>query len=184
MARIPYPDPATLPEDAQSVLRGIPDLNIFRMLSYAENALRPFLRFAGALWDESALTPGQRELVILTVAELTGADYERVQHEPIALKVGVRPEQIAAIAARSFDAGVFDDAERALLLVTRGSLEARRNDDAAFERAITLVGPRAMIETHLLAGVYRALAMIMLDFDLDSEGAQADAMLGLMGRSR
>ena len=183
MARIPYPDPSTLPEHVRGVFERVPDLNIFRMISYAENALRPFLRFTAALWDDSELTTVQRELIILVVAELTGAEYERVQHEPIALKVGVTQAQIAAIAGRCFQADVFDDVERALLLVTRGVVEAHRHDDAEFARALDLLGPRAMIETHLLAGVYRSLAGIMLEFDLDIDGAQADAMLTLGRRA-
>src|SRR4051794_2164343 len=97
MARVPYPDPGSLPERNREVLDALPPLNIFRMLAHAETALRPYLRFGGALLADLQLDPVARELAILQVARLFDADYEWIQHVAVGHAVGVTDAQIEAL---------------------------------------------------------------------------------------
>ena len=98
MARLPYVDPSDAPEPVRTALEGMPPLNIFRMIANAETALRPFLRYGNTLLAHLALDPLLRELAILRVSRLTPhAEYEWVQHVPIAKAVGAGDEQIAAL---------------------------------------------------------------------------------------
>jgi hypothetical protein len=57
VARLPYPDPDSASEPVQEALAALPALNIFRMLAHAESALRPFLRFGGAILGGLELDP-------------------------------------------------------------------------------------------------------------------------------
>jgi AhpD family alkylhydroperoxidase len=93
MARLPYPDPSDAPERVRDALTAVPPLNIFRMLSHAQTAFRPFLRFGAAILSELELDPALREFAILVVAHDTDAEYEWVQHVAIARAVGVSEEQ-------------------------------------------------------------------------------------------
>src|SRR4051794_25598843 len=105
MARLPYVDPATAPEPVREALDAAPPLNVFRMVAHAETAFRPWMRFGGALLGAAQLDAVLRELAILRVARLTpGADYEWVQHVPIALTCGATDEQIAALATGDVEA--------------------------------------------------------------------------------
>src|SRR5207253_6263125 len=70
VARLPYPDRDSAPEPVREALAGLPPLNIFRMLAHAESALRPFLRFGGAILGRLELDPKLRELAILQVAAM------------------------------------------------------------------------------------------------------------------
>ena len=89
MARLPYVDPNDAPEPVRTALEGLPPLNIFRMIANADTALRPFLRYGNTLLAHLALDPLLRELAILQVSRLTPhAEYEWVQHVPIAKAVG------------------------------------------------------------------------------------------------
>src|SRR5213592_2210936 len=98
MARLPYVDPEQAPPQVREVLRALPPLNVFRLMANAESAFRPWMRWGGVLLNDLALDPLLRELSILQVARLTPhAEYEWVQHVPIARSVGASEEQVAAI---------------------------------------------------------------------------------------
>src|SRR5437667_10474247 len=98
MARLPYVDPNGAPRQVREVLDAMPPLNVFRMMANAETAFRPWMRWGGVLLNDLALDPLLRELAILRVARLTPhAEYEWVQHVPIARSVGASDEQVTAI---------------------------------------------------------------------------------------
>src|SRR5947209_5276061 len=119
MARLPYVDPTTASEPVRTALAAVPPLNVFRMVAHAETAFRPWLRFGGALLGEAQLDARLRELAILRVSKLTpGADYEWVQHVPIALVTGATDEQIAALAIGDIEAGCFGDDDRLVMRFT------------------------------------------------------------------
>src|SRR5262249_20854146 len=115
VARLPYPDPDSSPEPVREAFAALPPLNIFRMLSHAETAFRPFLRFGGTILGGLKLDPRLRELAILQVAADAQAEYEWVQHAAIARQVGIPDEQIAAVQAGRLDDPSLGDGERAVL---------------------------------------------------------------------
>src|SRR5438105_5527757 len=95
VARLPYVDPERAPAHVREVLERMPSLNVFLMMANAETAFRPWMRWGGVLLNDLALDPLLRELAILHVARLTpGAEYEWVQHVPIARSVGAAEEQV------------------------------------------------------------------------------------------
>ena len=120
MAQLPYVDPANAPEPVRDALGRVPALNIFRMMANADSAFRPWLRWGAALLGELQLDPLLREVAILRVARLTPhAEYEWVQHVPIALAVGATEEQVAALDRDEPEAECFSEAERRVLSAAR-----------------------------------------------------------------
>src|SRR3954464_2916519 len=103
MARIPYPDRDELGEKQREALDALPPLNVFRMLSHAQSAFRPYLRFGGALLADLDLDPVLRELAILRTARLIEAEYEWVQHVAIGRAAGIGDAQLAALEAGDVD---------------------------------------------------------------------------------
>jgi alkylhydroperoxidase family enzyme len=93
MPRIPPLDVTAAPPKNREILdRFDPPLKIFRLMAQAETNFRPLLRLGTSVLAEQTLSAAWRELAILRVARLSGAEYEWTQHVPIAEAVGVTTE--------------------------------------------------------------------------------------------
>lgn len=183
MARLPYPDPDSAPEPVGEALARLPPLNIFRMLSHAETAFRPFLRFGGAILGRLELDPKLRELAILQVAADAGAEYEWVQHVAIARQVGVPDEQIVAVEAGRLDDPVLGDRERAVLRFAREVVAVPRVGDATFEAVREHLRPREIVELLLTVGNYLMLARVMTTLELEIDDPAGERVLRSSERS-
>jgi 4-carboxymuconolactone decarboxylase len=168
VARLPYADPERLPDPAREALEAIPPLAIFRMMANAETAFRPWLRWGGALLSDLALDPVEREMAILWVSRLTPhADYEWVQHAPIALSVGATEEQLAALERDDIDADCLSEEQRIVLRFTTEFLRDARVSDETFAAATAFLSPRELIELMMVIGQYSMLARVMATTELD-----------------
>ncbi|HET7051305.1 MAG TPA: carboxymuconolactone decarboxylase family protein [Solirubrobacteraceae bacterium] len=183
MARLPYPDPDSSPEPVREALAALPSLNIFRMLSHAQTAFRPFLRFGGAILGRLELDPKLRELAILQVAADAGAKYEWVQHASIARQVGVPEEQIAAVEAGRLRDPSLGDGERAVLNFAREVVAVPRVSDATFASVSELLSPREIVELLLTVGNYLMLARVMTTLELELDDPAGEQVLGSSERS-
>jgi 4-carboxymuconolactone decarboxylase len=171
MARLPYVDPATASDQVREALEATPPLNVFRMVAHAETAFRPWLRFGGALLGAAQLDALLRELAILRVAKLTpGADYEWVQHVPIALATGATDEQIAALATGDVEAECFSSEQRVVLRFTTEVVRDATPAEATWVAASGRFTPRELIELLLTIGQYMMLGRIMATTRLDIDG--------------
>jgi 4-carboxymuconolactone decarboxylase len=168
MARLPYVDPATAPEHVGEALAAAPPLNIFRMVAHAETSFRPWLRFGGALLRSAQLDAKLRELAILRVSRLTpGAEYEWVQHVPIALAVGCTEDQVAALEAGDHSAHCFSEDEQLVLRFTEEVVRDAAPADATWNAASARWTPRELIELLLTIGQYMMLGRVMATTRID-----------------
>ena len=111
MAHLPY---AKLENaDTQALVQRIVDergsvLHLYQMLLHSPPLAEGWLGFLTAVRHKLALSGALRELVIMRVAQLNSAPYEAQQHQPLALKEGVTPAQLATLedwtASNEFDA--------------------------------------------------------------------------------
>lgn len=169
MARLDYPDPTQQP--AADVLAHLPDLHLFRMLSHAETTLMPWLSLGGALLSTLSLDPVLRELAILQVAQTTGTEYERTQHEAIAADLGVGPAVLAAIREGRLDdePGVTEHA--VVLRVVERLVCSHTATDAEFAVLRGHLDDRQIIELLLIIGFYLGLAVLINAVELDPDPA-------------
>ena len=168
MARLPYVDPERAPDHVREVLERMPPLNVFRMMANAETAFRPWMRWGGVLLNDLALDPVLRELAILRVARLTPhAEYEWVQHVPIARSVGATQEEIDAIERDDVDAGCFTDVQGAILRFTTEVVQDVRASDETFVAVSQTLSPREIFELLMVIGQYMMLARVMATTELD-----------------
>ena len=173
MARLPYVDPADLPDDMRQALAALPPLNLFRMVAHAQTAVEPFLRLGGTLLGQLDLEPRLRELAVIHVARLCESDYEWKQHEPIARLCGVTDEQIAAVASGQVDGGPFDPREAALLAFTREVVQEVQVSTPVFEAMAAHLPPRQLVELTMAIGYYMTVARLaaMAEIEPDEEAA-------------
>src|SRR5437667_12683658 len=168
MARLPYVDPNGAPRQVREVLDAMPPLNVFRLMAHAETAFRPWMRWGGVLLNDLALDPLLRELAILRVAGLSpGADYEWVQHVPIARSVGATSEQVDAIERGDVEAGCFSDAQRDVLRFTSEIVREVGASDTAYEAVAMRLSPREIVELLMVIGQYMMLARVMATARID-----------------
>jgi alkylhydroperoxidase family enzyme len=168
MARLPYVDPATAPAPVREALELVPPLNLFLTMAHADTAFRPWLRWGGALLGELKLDPVLRELAILHVARLTPhAEYEWVQHVPIALAVGVTQKQVDALEHGDPQAASFTELQTAVLRFTREVVRDARASDQAFAAVRAALSPREVVELLMVIGQYMMLARVMATVELE-----------------
>jgi AhpD family alkylhydroperoxidase len=177
MARLPYVDPAEAAPEVREALEALPPLNVFRTLAHAETCLRPALRLGGAILGAQELDPGLRELAILRVARLTGAEYEWVQHVAIARAVGVSEAQVAALAQGDAEADCFDERERVVLRVATEVVRDAGASEAAFAAAREQLSDREVVELIVAAGYYQLLAALMNSVDIDLDEPVGTAVI-------
>ena len=182
MARIPYPDPATLLPETQETLAkiGDPPMNIFRMLAGGEGLLRAFSRFGNHLLFKSKLDPVLREIAIVRVGVLSDATYEVFQHERISRGIGMSEELLAGIRNGSDDP-VFDGLQAAVMRYTDDLVQNVRASDATFDPLREALSLQELEELTVTIGFYMLVSRYLETFGVDIEqagGAEMDMSRG------
>jgi 4-carboxymuconolactone decarboxylase len=130
-------------------------------LGFALQELSRQLRFEGHLSNRT------REIVILIVAASEQSDFEWAAHAEIAARVGVRAEEIDAIAAEL--SVEFDDphdeaaAQLARCLVNHGDV-----DDDTYMRVQPELGDDGIFEVSTTVGIYQLIAQQLRIFRVDA----------------
>ena len=120
MARIPYADvnsqhTSELVDRITKERGGV--LHLYQMLLHSPPIAEGWLNYLTAVRQKTSLSASIRELVIIRIAQLNGAQYEADQHIPIALKEGVSQQQIDDLADWRATAS-FSALERRVLALT------------------------------------------------------------------
>jgi alkylhydroperoxidase family enzyme len=131
--------------------------NIFTTLGQHPRLFRAWLRYSAHLMPFGQLPRRDTELVILRVAWRCRSAYEWQQHVPIALRVGLTPDEVAGVADNPA-AGGFTERQRALLAVCDELLAQRRLSDATWSAVQASLRDREAIELCMLIGHYQGLA--------------------------
>jgi AhpD family alkylhydroperoxidase len=121
---------------------------------------RRWLAFAGALMPGGKLPRAASELVILRVAHNTGSDYERTQHERLALTAGLSEEEIRQVGDGPGWEG-FSDFQRLLLRATDELHQDRMLGDELWDHLRQRLSDAQLIELCMLVGHYEMLAMTL-----------------------
>jgi len=157
MTRIP---PAELPDDLAV------HNNLVRTAYVNPDMFRGFASLSGRVHSASHLPARTRELVLLRVAGMLGADYEWQQHAAIAGRMGITDDELTAL--RSGDLEVFDGGDRAAV-VFAGAVERREVDDAAWRAALEHFSQVELVDMTMLAGFYGLASRFVLALDVDLE---------------
>jgi hypothetical protein len=128
----------------------------FQVGAQQPQALAGFIDFTEAL--KNALPDRLVEVIALTIAAAAHNDYERVQHERLALKLGMSEREVRALVAGSPSAeDSFDELELATAALARDVLEARGSSCAdRYEVVVRLAGPEVAVGCLMTATRYLA----------------------------
>ena len=138
--------------------RKVPVFGPFEPLMHSPQVMSQARSMGDYLRYHSAIGNTLSELAILVTAREWSQDYEWYVHQPIALKVGIKPEIVAAIADGRRPAGMSDDEE----IVYDFSTELHRNkrvSDLTFERAEKRFGKKGIVDLTGINAYYALLAM-------------------------
>ncbi len=115
-------------------------------------AMGDYLRFKSAIGNTLS------ELAILITARAWSQDYEWTYHKPIAIKAGIKPETIDAIAEGRLPRGLSEDEQ----MVYQFSTELHQNksvSDATFTRVEKRWGKKGVVDLTGINAYYTLLAM-------------------------
>jgi alkylhydroperoxidase family enzyme len=131
--------------------------NIFTTLGQHPRLFRAWLRYSAHLMPFGQLPRRDTELVILRVAWQCRSAYEWHQHVPIALRMGLTPDEVAGVTDSPPAAG-FTERQRAMLAASDELLAQRALSDATWSAVQATLSNREAIELCLLIGNYQGLA--------------------------
>jgi 4-carboxymuconolactone decarboxylase len=172
MPRIPYPSPDALDEEAQRCLKGVPPINVLRMLSHSGPLLAGFGAFGHRILYSLDLPPVLREMVIVRVGHLCKSAYELAQHERFIRELGVDATKIAALATGASHS-VFSPLEKAVLAFTDDVVTHVKASDATLAEISRHLSHRKIVEVIMTAGCYRMLCMMLETCGVEIEEAGA-----------
>jgi alkylhydroperoxidase family enzyme len=171
-----FPDLAS--EDAspqvQEAIDRLPPLRVMRVVAHAQSAFRSWLSFGGALLGSLDLEATLRELTIVFVAARMGADYERVQHEPVVRALGVSAKSLAAVVAGTLAESELTAAQQLALNFVELLLGDPPDADAEVREMRASFSDREIVELILLVGHYHSLCVLT-----NVLGVSAEAPAGL-----
>ncbi|HWV60602.1 MAG TPA: carboxymuconolactone decarboxylase family protein [Sphingopyxis sp.] len=143
-------------------------LNIFRTLAHAPKALTAFLGWGNYILSKrNALSPRNRELVILRTGFNCRSGYEWTQHKRIGLDCGLTEDEIARIKAGP-DANGWNELDRAMLRATDELTTSHFVTDTSWA-ALAPLGDKGRMDLVMTVGQYTQVSMILNSFGIQVE---------------
>jgi 4-carboxymuconolactone decarboxylase len=165
MPRLPLVDSDATEPDLAAVFdvfrtsgRDVPVL--YRVLGNSPRLLRAWTDFAWPLRADATTPRGLRELAILRVAQLTGADFEWHAHAPVARHHGVTDEQLDALSDWS-TTELFDPDQRLVLAATDQLTNTLGIDDSTFAALAERWTPCEVVELILTISFYSCVSRVL-----------------------
>jgi len=173
MARVQLVTTSDAEGDAREIFaamekQGTEILSLHRALANSPAALRNFLRLGTSLLAYGQLPPRLRELAILRISQMAGAEYEWAHHVPLAKQVGVSEEQINCLKEwQAHDC--FDDRDRAVLLYVETVTRDVTVPNDVFRAARANLSEGEIVELTVVCGYWGMVARILRALEIDVE---------------
>jgi len=120
------------------------------------------------LRNGTQLDPKLRELALMTVGRLAGAEYEFVHHWNISLQVGVERGQLDHLA--EFETSpLFNQHERAVMRYAAEATQNVKVADATFEALREFLDNRRIMELVMNVGFYNAVVRVLVPCEVELE---------------
>jgi len=174
MARIPYAELDS--EQARPLVeRNVEErgsvLHLYQMLLHSPPIAEGWLNYLTAVRQKASLPGAIRELVIVRVAQLNGAQYEADQHIPIALKEGVSQAQIDELGNWQASSR-FSEAEKRVLALTDEMTRNVRVDKSLMESLARDFNRQELVELVATVAAYNMVSRFLEAFGIHSDDAR------------
>ena len=174
MARIPLINETDHPELAESIskikgARGGRLINIYRLMLHSPALANAWFDLNQAVRYGTEIDGQSRELAVMRVAILNNVAYVQRAHGPAyALKEGLTPEQVSAIANWQ-PSTLFSASQRALLAYTDAMTREIDVADTVFADLRHHFSERQGVELTMLIGAYNMLTRFLKALQVDPE---------------
>lgn len=175
IGRLPHPTPSELDDEQRAVydeiVTGPRSSGPFRLVDDEGRLHGPFnamlvnpgvaltvQRLGADIRYRSTLNAREREIAILTLAQMRDSKFEWYAHERVGQTVGLTPEELDALDAGGTPNSL-TERERVVLGTTRSLLGDRDLDDAAYDAAVAMLGRTTLADLVTLVGYYDLLAL-------------------------
>ena len=134
----------------------------FGLMLHAPHLGGPLQELGAAVRFETSLSDRAREVAILTVAAVTGSEYEQYAHERVGRMAGLSEAELDGIRLGGFAHGAGVDPSEAMASVVARRLAERRSiGDDDYAAAVGVLGEQQLLELVVLVGYYSMLAQMM-----------------------
>ena len=144
-------------------------LHLYQMLLHSPPAAEGWLTYLTAIRHRCGLDGAIRELVIMRIAHLNRAPYEADQHAPIALREGLRQDQLDALALDGIPADRFDARERAVLAYADAMTRSVQVPDAVFQAVRPHFQDRELVELTATIAAYNMVSRFLEALQVHSD---------------
>ena len=174
MARVTLIGEADHPELADTIAkikgaRGGRLINVYRLMLHSPALANAWFEFNQAVRYGTEIDGQSRELAVIRVAILNEVEYVQRAHGPAyALKEGLTPEQVAALADWR-PSKLFSEPHRALLAYTDAMTRDIAVPDEVFANLQKHFSERQTVELTLLIGAYNMLTRFLKALKVDPE---------------
>ena len=174
MARVSLIDEAEHPELAGTIAkikgaRGGRLINVYRLMLHSPTLADAWFEFNQAVRYGTEIDGQCREIAVIRVAILNNVEYVQRAHSPsYALKEGLTPEQVAAIADWQ-PSKLFNDRQRALLAYTDAMTRQIDVEDSLFTEIRKHFSERQTVELTMLIGTYNMFTRVLQALKIDPE---------------
>jgi alkylhydroperoxidase family enzyme len=170
-ARVPRlsAEEATAVAEAEGLPAVMADYNVFRVLLKQPKLAKAMSRLLGVLM-QSTLDDRLRELVIMRIGWVTGADYEWTQHWRVATGLGVSESDLAGVRDwKTYDG--FGPADRAVLQATDDVIERGAISADTWNACVAHIdgGEQALIDLVVAIGNWRMYSSLLRSLEVPLE---------------
>ena len=144
-------------------------LHLYQMLLHSPPAAEGWLTYLTAIRHRCGLDGAIRELVIMRIAHLNRAPYEADQHAPIALREGLRQDQLDVLALDAIPDDRFDARERAVLAYADAMTRSVQVPDAVFQAVRPYFQDRDLVELTATIAAYNMVSRFLEALQVHSD---------------
>jgi AhpD family alkylhydroperoxidase len=136
------------------------------MLLHSEPVADGWNRLLGAVRGETMLSDGIRELVVMRVAALNGAEYEWQAHSEAAAAAGLSSAQTVALRRADAGDGGFDDLQRTVLGLTDAMTNEIKVPAELFAQLSLTFDSRQLLELVAMVAAYNMVTRLVVALEL------------------
>ena len=141
-------------------------LNLMGLFAHHPALTQAYNTFNSHLLFNTTLTPRQRELVVLRVGVVRGAEYEWRQHVIMGLEAGLSEEEIDRVTVGPAADG-WSPLDRAMLAAADELLADATVSDATYAALAAELDTQQLMDLVFTVGAYETVAMFMRTFQLE-----------------
>jgi len=170
VARLPYADLTTpevqpLVDEIVSQRGGV--LHLYQMLMHSVPVARGWLQYLTAIRHQCRLSGALRELVIMRVALLNGAQYEADVHAPIARKEGLGQAQLDGLVEWTAS-DAYTPEQSTVLALTDAMTRDVKVPAVLIEQVRVFLDEREVVELVATIAAYNMVSRFLVALEIDS----------------